>query len=402
MRETGLKEDKFVKSENSIVYSKIISYGFVVIFAAILAACIISDDSSFSEMENRNLQKFPKLTVKSIASGNFMSEFEKYSADQVVGRDLWVMFKNSVDIAIGKKDNGAAYRGKEGYLFPIGKIDKAQLEKNISYLKIFQEKVEPEVHGFSIMAVPTASEILKDKFDTIPPLPDETVAINQLKSEFGERVVEVTSELEKHKGEYIYYKTDHHWTALGAYYGYKAAVDSFGCAAKELSEYEKDVVNSDFLGTTYSKIAGFGVEPDSIFRYSDSNILESKLKIQKTGIQKKDFNSIKESPLFSEEKLSTKDKYGYFLGGNDPLIRVESPQKNGKSILIIKDSYANCMIPFFSHNYEYIYGLDLRYYRGSIAKLVEDIREDTGLTDILIIYNAIQISNDKNLVFLVR
>lgn len=383
-------------------YNLILSYGFFMILAVFLLACILIQDKEFSDMENRSLQIFPKLNMNTIASGAFMSEFETYASDQVIGRDFWVKLKNSGDKLIGKKDNGSAYWGREGYLFSMEKIDMEQLAKNTSYLLKFKGNIEKKGLKLSVAAVPTSSEILYDKLIGRPAMADEAVVLKSLNDSMGEASIDLRGVLREHKDEYIYYKTDHHWTTLGAYYGYRKIMSRWGGNAEEPSRYKKEKVSDKFLGTTYSKIAGFNTGSDDIYRYLNYNIENSTLKIQKSGLGRENFDTIESRALFAEEKLATKDKYAYFLGGNDPLVRIDSPKKNGRALLIIKDSYANCLSPFFTDNYEQIYSVDLRYYRGNILELIEEIRKDMDLTDVLVIYNAIQISNDRNLVFLLR
>ena len=404
----------------------------MIVLLGALVLCVALPDKEFSEQENRKLEAFPSLEVGKVVDGTFMQEFEQYSSDNVVGRDLWMKVKNSVDRSFGKHDNGNAYWGKHGYLFPIEHVDQVQLDKNLTYIYDFVEKSKKAgIKNACIMPVPTSQEILEEF------MPDGA----KVQTELGNTltVIDVEEALEKVKNnKYIYYKTDHHWTQLGAYYGYRVWAEENGIQPLDERRVRMHLLSEELYGTTYSKIPTFNLKPDSIYTYRTQAMNEVVMEIDKYGLGfengAKSKDAIEVTDMFDESYLKTKDKYAYFLSNNHPLIHLyrheggpekvleqkaqmvdadaltetalqvkekeelnnDTDKDKGKSILVIKDSYANCFIPFLTEHYDDIYVVDLRYYKKSVLALVEEYKID----EVLFLYNAIQLANDRNLVFL--
>jgi len=388
-------------------HHRITSIGFVGILFLTLILCIIVPDKRISENENRPLQSFPQLTMAGILDGSAMKEFEDYASDQIVGRDWWVEWKNDMDIAFGKKDNGSVYFGKDGYLFPIETKDQAQLNKNIQYTKDFLQLARTENPGLrvSVLIAPTSSEVMADKLPDNAPVVDQGALLSQTEKALdgieydpgnknkGNVFINVLPALKAQKNQYIYYRTDHHWTTLGAYYAYKAWEEQLGTEPPALSEFRVKTVSDAFYGTTYSKAVSGGIKPDVMERFDykdDPNHCTMQLMMQ--GKMKT------LDGLYNEQFVTKKDKYSYFLSGNNAFTTIETGIKNGKNILIVKDSYAHCFIPFLVKNYETIYVVDMRYYKVNPAKLIQP----DGITDLLVLYNIDQYMNDRNLIFLSR
>lgn len=375
-------------------HAAITNVGFVMLLLCFLVICIITPDKETSENENRKLQQMPDLKVINIVNGDFMKEFEVYASDNIFARDEWVRVKNVIDLVLGKKDNGRAYFGKEGYLFPIENIDDNQLEKNMEYVKNFIQRVKNENTNIkaSVLIAPTSTEILREKVPKYAFLINQSDLLKKVEQEFGEMFINPTSILLKHKNEYIYYKTDHHWTTLGAYYSYRIWAEQNKLKPIEKNSFKIESINDKFYGTTYSKVAGINTEPDTIQRFSNDSI-------DRIGMQIVNLKEVKHlNSIYDEKYLDTKDKYAYFLSGNNPLTIINGTPKNGDNILVIKDSYANCFVPFLTEHFENIYVIDLRYYKESISKLIQE----KDITDVMFLYNVIQFSNDRNLVYLIK
>ena len=395
-------------------YSKMVALAFVVALTGFLVLCIATPDETFSEQENRNLKAFPELSAEAIIDGSFMEEFETYSSDTVVGRDLWVKIKNLADKSLGKKDNGNAYWGAEGFIFPAEYINPVQLEKNLTYIYEFVARAkERGLEKASIMAVPTSQEILKEYVPEHVQTADEQMVLDMVEDKLadGLEVIQVADTLKANKdSKYIYYLTDHHWTQLGAYYGYRVWAEENGFEPLDPKDIQMVKAADEFYGTTYSKIATFNMQADVMYVYKTPRMNEMTLEVDG-----------KIMDMFDEHYLETKDKYSYFLSSNHPLAHlyrvkggpeavrealdksaeakeemVAKATEGEKTLLIIKDSYANCFIPFVTEHYNNIYVVDLRYYKQSVLDLIEE----KGVDEVLFLYNAIQLSNDMNLVFL--
>lgn len=370
------------------------SVGFVMLLICLLILCIITPDKEISYNENRKLNQMPKLEALSIATGDYMKKFEKYVSDNIVARDEWVKIKNIIDLTSGKKDNGKVYFGKDGYLFPIDNIDEKQLQKNFTYVKKFigNVKAESENINISVLVAPTSKEILKEKMPKYVPISNQWKVLNKAEQYFGKILVNPSSILRDHKDEYIYYKTDHHWTTLGAYYAYEMWAEQNGLEPLNKDDFNIKVISDDFYGTTYSKAVGVSKEADYIEKFSNATIDSMRMQIDTLKVVR-NLDSI-----YDEKYLQTKDKYSYFLSGNNPLTIIEGSAKNSQNILVVKDSYANCFVPFLTTHFEKVYVVDLRYYKESLLQLIKE----KNISDVMFLYNVIQYSNDRNLVYLLK
>ncbi len=179
-----------------------------------------------------------------------MRQYDSYTADQFLFRDQWVSLATRELLAIGKRDNQKTYFGKDGYLFAIDTIDYQQMEKNQNLLQEFLQKAKqenPELRS-TVMIVPTSSAVLSDKLPYGAPVVQEAPLIASIgRSVEGlASFCDPTQALLAHAGEEIYYRTDHHWTSLGAYYAYTAWADMQGLPVHGLTEYHVRTVSDLF------------------------------------------------------------------------------------------------------------------------------------------------------------
>ena len=357
----------------------------VVFFAVILLIFTVSDmitgDKLYSETENRILASRPQLTWESVLDGTYMEDYETYVTDQFIARDAWVELKTRSDILLQKKAINGVYLGKEDYLIEQhlpGEISKEDVEKKIRLLAGLVEKYDAEV-----MLVPTADNILSDKLPPFAQYYDQKAFLSQVAEAVGDNLINVYDALKEHNEEYIYYRTDHHWTTLGAYYGYQEWKHQAGRpSVVRFHPEEMETVTDAFLGTLHSKL-NLEWETDSI-----QILPETKLRVP-TLIY--DYTT-KTFTYYEDKYLSTKNKYGYFLDDNHPFIEIKTGYTTGRSLVIIKNSYANCMIPMLANHYDRIYAIDLRYYNGKLADLVDPYMNEN--TDMLILYDCIHFIED--------
>ncbi len=228
--------------------------------AALFLGAVLHKPTEFSETENRYLGQRPKLTTAKLLDGSFMKDYETFITDQFPERSFFMGIKTAAERLRGRADDNGVYFGKEGYLF--GKYDGALFESetvknNISavaeFVKLYADKFGKE--HFKIALAPSSSEILKDKLPAYAPVYNQTGFIAKIKEEAGEDyVIDLGENLKKHADEYIYFRTDHHWTTLGAYYGYEAIAAGLGLEVQPLEKMKAETVSYDFLGTYDSKV----------------------------------------------------------------------------------------------------------------------------------------------------
>lgn len=373
---------------------------FLSFIAFVSVGSLLAGDREFSPNENRYLEEKPKISVDNILSGKFQDDLENYLRDQVIGRDTWITVKTGVEKASGNSDIGGAYVGKDGYDFEKitpEDVDDTLFRRNVKtvsdYFEAASDTVEKE--HLSFLLVPTSGLVMEDKLPKNARLFDQSKYIDEVQQAMQDYdFIDVRQELMDHKEDYIYYRTDHHWTTDGAYIAYEKWCDRTGETCRDKDTLEKNVVSDRFRGSLYSKILDADSDYDSIWTYgpvAKEAFGSFGCRITIDGKETRD-------SCFDESKLSEKDKYAYFFGGNYGEVHIEntkgvsagSPRKN---ILVIKDSFANSFVPFLTQNYDNIYMIDLRYYNEDMQAYLKG----HNITDVLVLYNISNFVSDRNI-----
>lgn len=378
-----------MKKLKGSIRSKVTVTIFLLILSGMSVFGFAAGDERYSEKENRYLAIKPDLDSGNLLNGKYQEDYETYLADKTIFRNKWIELKTYIKLASLKKDVNGVYFGKDNYLIERQDTDKFETEnadKNCKYLEEFVNnyKINTDI---SIMLVPNTSEILKKKLPKYAYNFNETRYINDIYKEIGEdNTVDVNEILKAHKDEYLYYKTDHHWTTLGAYYAFTEYADKIGI---NIEKYTTKLVTDKFYGTMSSK-ANLEIEADKVYIYEPD-------KEEEVSVRYNNSTELKDS-LYEMSALDKKDKYSIFLGGNNPLVQITTNAENDRKVLVIKDSFAHCFIPFMISGFSKIDVVDLRYYNESIRKMIEE----GGYTDILVLYNVGNFVEDKNIYKLVN
>lgn len=350
---------------------------------AVMALNIITPDQSFSPTENRSLAQKPEFTVETVMDGTFMTKFETYVTDQFVGRDWWVSLKTSAERVLGKKENNDVFFASNDTLINrVTAPTENWIEKSAQYFNTLSQKVDVPVYAGII---PTSASIWKDRLPTYATTADEKEMIDQFYALLSDEITPLPlyQNLNTHAKEEIYYRTDHHWTSLGAYYGYQTIVNQMGMTATPLEVYKPTVVSNDFNGTIYSSSGVRWVQPDSITAYVPEDGISVTSNF--TGVPE-------EGALYVPSFLKEKDQYSYFLGGVQALCIIETPNTTAPSILVVRDSYSDSLAPFLTENFSEIHLLDLRYYNAGVAQYVQANEIDT----VLVLYSVSSFISDRN------
>lgn len=368
------------------IYNLLITILFCVFLGGIALAGILMPDQSFSEMENRNLRLSPELTMNKFTSGRFMTEFERYASDQIAFRDGWVAMKSLGEKLSGKMENNGIYFATDDTLIRrVSQPDVAVRNENIQYLEDFARRTEVPVY-FAL--IPTAASIWQEKLPPGAPSADEKDWTQDLYDRSGARNIDLASALENHSAEPIYYRTDHHWTSLGAFYGANSILNAMGYDQLDMESYAPTVVSDHFLGTNYSSAGAWWVMPDNITVYVPEEGKDVVSNFTGRG---------EAGRLYVPEKLEVKNKYAYFLGGNQPLCVIHS-QAEGPKLLVIRDSYADCLAPFLSERFREVHLFDLRYNRLSVSNYIRQNEIDL----VLVLYGFETYISDENQFLLSR
>lgn len=366
--------------------SKVTSIIFVVLIFGIALLNLFVPKADFSEKENRYLARMPEFSVNSVFNGAFTSGWDSYVSDRFVTRDYWVGAKTLSELALGKRSTNGVYFAGDALIEMFDSVDMDRFERNISFLKSFSDRVSEGLGiNVQVMLVPTASMILRDSLPAFAPEIDQQALLDYAEGEL-DGFIDISEILSSHSNEYIYYRTDHHWTSLGAFYAYNHLRAVIGLPEKELSDYTTETLSEEFYGTTWSKAGLYTIPPDTLTAFMSNGGLEV------------DYNNdeLITNTIYERSYLEVKDKYSVFFNANQPVTRVKTSVDNNKKLLIIKDSYANIFAQMPLADFCEVSLLDPRFYKASFYNFIAD----NGITDVLVLYNLKGFSADANIYYL--
>ncbi len=360
---------------------------FCVILLSLSVAFVILPDRDFSQQENRTLAQAPEFNKENLLSGKFSTDATVYFADQFPLRDLFVKIKSGTELAFLKGENNGVLYGDNGQL-AVKNFNsyKSILEITEDTDRIYSETVKAQLEniekfgkGLDIPLVtvipPRTIDIADSAFNYNRP--DGDLVFDLMNQVFTEKsgYIDVLSLLRPkyEQGEYVYYKTDHHWTTLGAYYTYCEIMKSFGKEDKiiPISRFEIETI-SDFSGTTASRGNFPFYEKDNLEIWHLDN--ETQYEIMVDG-EKLD-------GLYNRDFLGTNDKYSVFLDGTHNVTTITKPGENRETLIVAKDSFANCLIPFLANEFDII-AVNLHTVTA-ISAMAENYNAD----GVLIVYNT--------------
>lgn len=378
---------KWNKMKEKVSYEQAMSYGFIAVLSIVFFFSFHSS-KSFSEVENRNLQTLPDVNYQKIKDKQFQQQFQDYRNDQFIMRDSWISIKTKMDLMMGKKEFNNVYLGESDQLFE--KFMPSQENKEIQ--ELLNAFVAEQKQKISLMLVPNPIEILKEKLPYGVVTKSQSEYLLELKNGLDEKMqwIDMMEPMLEHKDEYIYYRSDHHWTTLGAYYGF----EQFANAKKiniNADDWKSSLLSNSFYGTLASKSGYNSKTADEVYAYLPTQDTLSYV-VKYIEEQKKS------SSVYQSENLYKNDQYSVFLNGNHPLIEIDTTSKYDKRLLIIKDSYANAMIPFILPYYSKIVIVDPRYFSADI----QDLIDEDEITDILFLYNVNTFYQDTSLPLLLQ
>lgn len=410
----------------------------VVLLAGFITALILPLRPKVSETEKRELTKFPEFSAESLLSGEYFSGISLWYADTFPGRESLMKINGCVNTFLtGAREvqiHGEVEKGDEIPDAPLGPMDGERTENgdapvvNEPDVSKPVEDVPPvieasgETQSFSavllagnaayeyysfvqetadkyITAVNTAASELEGKakvYDMVVPtsmgitLPDslkESVSSSDQKKAIeymygsmdGAITVDIFDRLIEHRDEYIYFRTDHHWTMLGAYYAYAEFCKAVGFKPMDIESYEKREYEG-FLGSFYAsteKAPALGENPDTLEAYVPAADTE-------TVITDKNGKTFAWFLIADATDYGAGLKYSAIAGGDNPYTIIKNKDiSDGSSILVVKESYGNAFVPFLTNHYENVHIIDYRYWNGKISDFVME----NGVEEVLIINN---------------
>ena len=374
-------------------YSIFITALFCLFIFGFGIALVVSPSRDFSEQENRYLAQFKAPTLATLRSGEFMEDFEDYVVDQFPLRDGWIQLKALSERALGKQENNGVYFGTDGQtLFAqFTAISQEELAQRVGYVNSLADNVDVPVY-FSL--IPDKTFVLSGLLPDNAPNVDDGSTIAGAMGLCGDNVnyIDLRGDL---TGPTVFYRTDHHWTTMGAQRAWQALMDGMGAAHQaenpdglSYQALSYTEVSDSFYGTTYSSSGAGWVRPDSIHILVPEGGPDGNITV--TGYPE---GLPVESSLYHEDKLAVKDKYAFFLGGNQPLCVIQNPDAEGGRLLVIRDSYSDALAPFLALSFQEVHLFDPRYFNLSIRQYVEA----NGIDQVLVLYAASNFGSDGNL-----
>ena len=365
--------------------AKKLDRAFVTLFAALILVVSVLfwaiPDREFSETENKDLTQVPTFTIDRLLDGRYTADIADYMADQFPGRDFFIRVKAASEMALGKMANNGVILGEGGTLIPRSEtVNTDNLTKNLSAIAAFTEWCENR-------GIPTTTAVAGRSADVLHhTLPDFYgaaysdalwKALAEEADSLGRDILPLRDSLHERAkaGEYVYYRTDHHWTTLGAYYGTKEILAEMGETIAPIESYTREVVSDAFFGTTWSTSGMSWIAPDTMeyFRFEGDTDFTTTIVDDGTSF----------AGFYDRSYLAKKDKYSSFIGGNNALVTV---RKNGDAdrptLLLVKDSFAHSAVPFLAQHYDLVI-VDIRYYKKSTAALIDEY----GADRVLVLYN---------------
>lgn len=364
------------------------SYGTaIVFFSFIVGICIYSffvKAQSFSETENRNLQQKPEFSLSSFMEGAYQTDMAKFQSDQYYKRESFVQMKTNIERKLGKVIFQDVFVGRKQILFQKSVlVDTGKLKELSTAFNAFAKNYENL--NISVMLVPNKATIWEGSLPHTIKNQNQQERMRTFQSMLSEKIswIDVTKPLLDNKDKYLYYRSDHHWTALGASLGFEAYKQQRLKNIPALP-YTLEPINRSFFGTLATKSANYQGRGDvvSIPVMKDQDYIVDYVKEQK-----------KATSIYVREKATSKNPYDVFLGGNHPLVQIRSVATNKVNLLLLKDSFANSFLPFLLPYYRSITIVDPRYYYDDIHTLIKDQK----IQEILFLYNANTLFSDTSL-----
>jgi hypothetical protein len=379
--------------------------------------------NEISEIENRRLVPLPTFSVLSLFQGSFTDSLDLFYSDNFPLREDLVTLASSIK-DIGGYSTGIRYYETVGdaedtseskdtiLLMPSDTLKKKPAAKDSakaipdfnksSSVIVYENRAIQLFSGTQEVARRYAEmvNLYQQTFDSlqiycmIAPTPidfylpkeykkssnNEKSSIDFVKSQLDSTIIfgDAYSEIAKHTDRYIYFNTDHHWTGLGAYYAYRGFCKSAGFQPYDLNQFEKKKLKKKFLGSLY------GITLDKRLR----NVKDS-VEYYKLPIPTKTYRYNLDSQRFEKTSLfSNVSNYANFLGGDHPLVRIES-EVNNEKLLIIKDSFGNAVAPYMALHFGTVYVMDYRYYDVNLPDFVKS----HGITAIMFLHNTFAVNS---------
>lgn len=361
-----------------------------------------------SIVEKRKLTAFPAFHLSTFLDGSYFSDVSKWYSDTFPGRDRWIAMSQDLKKSYGIESNTRMVGGnaqkdtipsngttsnstsktakapktkdmqaevqnqimeglyvKDGADYSVYYFDQSAANTYTKAMNRAAKELKGTTSVYSVLVPNNSGAMLDDKTLNSLGGSDQQEGIDYYADQYSKNVhmVNILPTLRKHNDQYLYFRTDHHWTSLGAYYAYKDFCKEKGITAHKLSYFKKSYKFSPFLGTFYDKLKDSAMEknPDYVKAYVPNGTND--LTYWDESGQAHDWHVIEDVSSWNEGS-----GYYCFIGGDKPLTKIENPKiKDGSSCVVVKESYGNCFVPYLVDHYQTVYIMDFRYTKEKIV-----------------------------------
>lgn len=351
-------------------------FGMLIIIPIIT---IFNSNKSVSPKENKTLSDFPELTKETFFNKSYVNGIDNFVSDHFTARKKLISLKTNMDIVSGKKEVNNIFILKDRLIKRFSEPNYEKVSDNINAINLFSQRIDKDVY---VMIAPTAAGVYEDHLPKYAKVYNQKTFIDYVYNYLNKDNVvtlDVFNPLFSTREEYIYYRTDHNWTSLGAYYAYSSTIKKMGFVPISLNSFDIEHASNDFKGTLYSKILYNNIKSDTLDFYHYKKGYNVTSVVVGRGKDAKVSDS-----MYFKEYLNNNNKYSAMLGEEAPIVTITTDEPSGKNILVIKDSYANSLVPYLTQHYSEITMVDLRYLDYSLETFVDINYYD----QVLFLYNA--------------
>ena len=310
-------------------------------------ASFFGSKSDVSDTENRKLAELPRITAEKLYRGDISKELGTYITDHFAGRSTWISAKTALQTELSESIvNGVFVSGER--LLAIDAPQKAPISANADIFSIYDEKYDGTVY---FAAIPTSSGVYGD---ILPAFIDNRSDSQQISAFYDFlssdiRKIDAYNILKMQKDNYIYYRNDTKWTSYGAYCVYKTVVQKLGFLPISYDKYTIEHVTNRFRGNLYNRTLSKKTDADiiDIYDYAEGAKVLSCICTGSDG-------STFEGCIYDRSRLDSSDMYSMYLGEAVPFMKITTSANTEKKLLVIKDSYGDCFIPFLTQHYKEI------------------------------------------------
>lgn len=379
------------------MFQKISIFLQALVLVGISSAFFFSEKKLISESEKRTLAQWPSLTDSSYFAGAYFRGISDYVNDQFPERDGLLQLSNAIryemgihyedEIRLVTVEGGMEQKTETTDSIVVASDDFKELYKNgliiingaaytpntgsaavspvfAKLLNDYATALGPNVTVYSCIAPLSSAYIPAKQYAHLNGKNEQTLNAIRNNLQAGVRFSDVLSEMNAHRDEQLFFGTDHHWTANGAYHAYVAFCKSAGILAVDRSQmnYEN---RGTFLGSLYDLTRDVGIKehPDTLELYKPRVTTES------VYYSERGFKNAKKCSLFSGAS-----NYACFISGDQPLEKITTGVKNGRKACVIKNSMGNAFAVYLVHHYEEIWVVDFRYSKHNLMTLMADNR----------------------------